>query len=210
VAFFSSDTLPTPTWWPRLQAVLTDPTVAAVAGGIALDPGSAPDRAVFLARYSAFLPREDPTTIDTESLPGEATIYRRDLLLADPTLHQPGQGFWEVSHHRRLREGGWRLRSVAEPVALFVGRPDFVAFVQQRCSHARQFGAERVAGGTAALALTLRAPLVPGVMLARVVRRAWGNRWGRQALPRALPRLVAYLTAWAFGEAWGAWQRHHD
>lgn len=206
VAFFSGDTIPTADWWPRLRDALADPMVAAAAGGIIPHAEVSLDRAVFLCRYSAFMPRHGAEVIDTDALPGEATVYRRAALLSDPRLSDPAEGFWEVAHHHRLLQGGWRLRWLDEPLALFVGRPGFVAFMQQRFLHARRFGAERVASGVSRFGLLLRAPAVPAVMLSRVLRRAASSRAGRRALPGALPRLAMYLSGWALGEAVGAWR----
>jgi hypothetical protein len=121
------------------------------------------------------------------------------------------EGFWEIRFHQRILADGWRLRFLPQPLTLFHAAPGVVAFMQQRCGHAQQFGAERVRRfGQSRLGITVRAPLVPWVMLGRILRRAIPNQWGRRALLTGLPRLILYLMAWSWGEVLGAWRANDE
>lgn len=209
IAFFSGDTVITPAWWPAVASAIAADGVAGVATGIALAPTGNPDAAVFLARYSTFLPQPGQPSHASTNLPGEATVYRRSVLMGYPELVR--QGFWEIRFHQRILADGWQLRVLPQPLTLCHAAPGTVAFMQQRCRHAQQFGAERVRlRGHSPIGITLRAPLVPWVMLGRILRRALPNRWGRRALRSGLPRLVLYLIAWSWGEVVGAWQRNNE
>jgi hypothetical protein len=203
VAFLSPDLRPLPGWWPAASSAIAEAGVAGAAGGIDLAPEGHPDAGVFLARYSAFLPRSPGDPEARADLPGEATIYRRDALLGYPDLAEGG--FWEIRFHRRLLADGWRLVSLPQALALFHGRQGTVAFAQQRWRHATVFGAERVIHrGESRLGLLLRAPLVPFLLVTRILWRALGSGPGRRAIPRGLGPLVLHATAWAAGEANGA------
>ncbi|MDX2208174.1 MAG: hypothetical protein SFU57_11060 [Gemmatimonadales bacterium] len=209
IAFFSGDTVITPDWWPAVATAIAEDGVAGVATGIALLPTGRPDAAVFLARYSTFLPQAGGQSHTCTNLPGEATVYRRAVLTQYPELIR--EGFWEIRFHQRMLAEGWRLRFLPQPLTLFHAAPGVVAFMQQRCGHAQQFGAERVRRfGQSRLGITVRAPLVPWVMLGRILRRAIPNRWGRRALRTGLPRLILYLMAWSWGEVLGAWRANDE
>jgi hypothetical protein len=206
VAFLTPDMQVAPAWWPALSRVITEERVAGAAGGIALaDTRHRPDAGVFLARYSAFLPQAGSSAGDRADLPGEATVYRRDLLMGYPDLVL--RGFWEVRFHERLRAEGWSLRFLPAQLAEFTGRPGLVAFAQQRCKHATEFGSSRVRDwGEPPWRVLFRAPAVPAVLVGRIVWRCMENPWGRRALPWGLAPLMLYSLAWAIGEVLGAFR----
>jgi len=203
VAFLTPDCLVMPGWWRAASAAIAEDGVAGAAGGIDLAREGRPSAGVYLARYSAFLPRPTPVLETRADLPGEVTIYRREALLAYPQL--AGGGFWEVRFHSCLLADGWRLAFIPEALAVFHGRPGVVEFMQQRCRHATIFGSERVSHrGESRLALVMKAPMVPVLLVARILRRALANRSGRRAIVRGLGPLCLFALAWAAGEARGA------
>lgn len=206
VAFLTPDMQVAPAWWPALSQAVTEARVAGAAGGIALARTRQRGNAgIFLARYSAFLPQAHSPVADHANLPGEASVYRRDLLMAHTDLVQGG--FWEVAFHERLHEAGWKLQLLPAPLVEYTGSPSTVAFTRQRWMHATRHGARRVlAAGESPWRILAQAPAVPGVLVLRVLRRCLPNRWGRAALARGLGPLLVYTTVWAIGEVTGAFR----
>jgi len=56
--------------------------------------------------------------------------------------------------------------------------------------------------------VTWRAPFVPWVLTARVLRRALPSAHGRRALRRGGAGLLPLVFAWSLGEALGAWREN--
>lgn len=205
IGFLTPDLLPAPSWWPTLQALVTNPGVAGAAGGIGLGQPSWATSGVYLTRYSQFFPHSQPTPVFVANLPGEVSLYRREALLACSDL--VARGFWEIHYHKRLLASGSKLAFAAGVLATCHARPATVVVLQQRVAHAKQFGADQVrAGARTRAGITLRAPLVPVVLTFRSVRRALVNRWARRAILSGLAPLVLYSLGWGFGEAIGAWR----
>lgn len=205
VGFFTPDLLPIPAWWPTLSGLTRIATVAGAGGGIALGARTVTTAGVYLTRYSRFLPRAQGHPEEVDHLPGEVSIYRREALLAYPDLVE--RGFWEVEYHGRLVADGWRLLFSPEVLAECHANPSTVAIMQQRYEHAQQYGSELVRREhKSRFLIALRAPLVPLLLTARSLRRAWGNPWGRKAIALGLAPLLLYTMAWGYGEAVGAWR----
>lgn len=205
VGFFTPDLLPTPGWWPTLKSLTDAAGVAGAGGGIALGARTVATAGVFLSRYSRFFPREQGHPEAVDHLPGEVSIYRREALLAYPDLI--ARGFWEVEYHERLVADGWKLLFSPEVLAKCHASPSTVAMMQQRKVHAQLYGAGLVRRHKhSRLQIALRAPIVPVLLTARSLRRAWGNPWGREAIALGLAPLLLYTIAWGYGEAIGAWR----
>ncbi|NUR44716.1 MAG: hypothetical protein HOP91_00960, partial [Sphingomonas sp.] len=79
------------------------------------------------------------------------------------------------------------------------------SFAHQRYLHGHAYGIERAerAGGLRNLLLLLSSPLVPLVLLARIISRIAKRPAYRGKLLIALPWLVRFILAWAGGEAGG-------
>lgn len=204
VAFTTSQFNVSVGWAPTLlDAVRRDDTIAGVAGTIGLAPGAAAaDAAVYLLRYSAFLPGAAPVPTAVRDIPGDNAAYRRAALLAHPDLL--ARGFWEVEFHRRftIRE---RLLMLPETLSTFHGPVALGAMMRERFRHGAEFGASRVREhGQSRWRVIGAAPAVPLVLTARVARRARRRPAGARLLASCAPALLALAGAWAAGEAFGA------
>ncbi len=205
IAFLTPDVHLLPGWWPAVRGAIADRGVAGAAGAIDLAPPAAASAGVYLARYSAFLPLGDGQPVARLDLPGEATLYRRALLLEYPDLVRAG--FWEVGFHRRLVADGRQLMFFPQALAIYSSKSRVVATMQQRWRHATLYGFERVSSRQVSrVTLLLRSPVVPLLLIARAVRRAVGSPAGRRALLRGLVPMALYSAAWASGEAVGGWR----
>ena len=188
--------------WPRalLEAIQAGATGA--GGGFALSQdASLVTRAVYFLRYSAFLPRAGAET--GVEIAGDNAAYSADAL----RRHRDAltRGFWEVEFHHLIRAEGATLAMVPEATATFHGPIRFTAIWRQRLAHGRHFGAWRVRElGESPWRIWAAAPLVPAVLVVRILRRLRGHPGLRaRALP-ALPVILALALAWACGEALGA------
>jgi len=202
VAFSTAALVPCVGWLDALLGVLDRDDASAVGGPIVPGAGlDAAGRAVYLQRYSQYLPK--PAGIGPTDPPGDNALYRRDRLAGLDALI--ADGFWECEVNRRLRARGGRTATAPDAVACYAGGVGLGAAVRQRYLHGRRFGAQRATAGSPAVRRLRSAatPLVPAVMLGRIVRslRSAGEPL-RPWLP-ALPALGALLVAWAAGEAVG-------
>jgi len=175
---------------------------AGVGGAIDNDPAaSAANWAIFFLRYSAFAPplKGGPAP----EIAADNAVYDRAAILACPDLL--AEGFWEPSFHRRFHDAGRMLLLDPAIVVTHHGLVTASDFAAQRMAHGHEYGAER--GGRAsrmtALGLLLRSPLVPLLILARIVRREMARREYRRHLLPSLPWLLAFAVAWSAGEASG-------
>ena len=197
----------TPDWARHLLAAFTSERVAGAGGSIALAPDA--DRigaAVFLIRYSEHMgalgagaPRD---------IAGDNAAYRRDAVLR--VCPDVAAGFWEVDVHRLMRAAGDEIRHVPAAVSEFSPASTLGEMIGNRFVHGSHYGAYRVEAlrwpRWRAIAVT---PLVPAVLMARIVGRM---RRAGQPLSRfgALsPLMLPLLVAWAAGEARGAMSSSH-
>jgi hypothetical protein len=170
-------------------------------GAIALGSGaSVVGRAVYFLRYSAFQPPlgDGPA----HEIPGDNAAYRTDAL----RRHAPSMtnGFWEVDFHRRIRAEGGRLRFAADATVTFRSGGTLADRLGERFRHGRYSGAYRTGTlGHRWWRGVLATPLVPGVLAARILRRAARTGTLGPALG-GLPALIPLASAWALGEATGA------
>ena len=139
----------------------------------------------------------------TNDLPGPNVSYKREAfdqfrdLLSPPT--------WEPLWHWRLQERGIRL--VADPSLVIYHCKNFTfgGFMRERYHYARSFAGRRVAGAPfvrRALFL-VGTPLLPPVVLARIVLRVWPKGRHRGAFLRSLPFIGLFTLSWAVGELMG-------
>ena len=189
--------------WARelLRPFEADDTVGA-GGSVTVSPDAAAlTRAVFLIRYSEHM--AVPGAPSPAEIAGDNAAYRRAAVLrACPNV---ADGFWEVDVHRVLRAQGGRIVHVPQAIAEFSPALSLREMFANRVVHGSHFGAYRVQvlrwPRLVAVAVT---PLVPMVLLARILGRI--RRTG-QSLSSAfvlLPAMVTLLGAWAVGEARGA------
>ncbi len=204
VACLTSELIVSQEWARVLIAALNGVAVGA-AGAIGLSPGSGMTAtAVYLVRFSAFLPGRGTGSHSDRNIPGDSAAYRRDPVMAHPDLLSAG--FWEAEFHRRFHADGSRLILVDDTLSLFRSSVGLRTAMQLRKRHGHGFGMTRVRQhGESPMRVILAAPAVPVVLLVRVLRRAAGSPGAVRIAIRALPALAMLCAAWAWGEASGAW-----
>jgi hypothetical protein len=203
VAFATSELLVKPEWARKLLEALADRAVGA-AGAIELSTRAGVAHcAMYLLRYSAFVPASPGPPRPVADIPGDTGAYRRSALLAHPDLLE--RGVWEVEFHRRFLRDGLLILRLPESLATFAGKATFVASMQQRYEHGREFGRARVRRlGEAKARVVAAAPFVPMVLTVRILRRVSGTSLGRVRVVAAMIPLLLLAGAWALGEAIGA------
>ena len=207
VAFSTTQMMPRDGWLDGLLARLNSSEASGVGGPIAAGSGlSAVDRALYLLRYASYLPPVPESSMFAP--PGDNAIYRRaDLDAIDSSWRD---GFWEVEVHSALRAIGKSVTMASGAIVVFAGGCRFRSALSHRLAHARRYGAGRSEGlGLAArLGRSLASPLVPPLLLTRIVRnlRSRGEPLGDWV--SAMPYLGALLATWSFGEAWGTVAMH--
>lgn len=201
VALTTAQFVPDPKWLERLQLADLNRWVGA-GGAIDNDPAaSARNWAIFFLRYSAFAP---PLRAgETDEIAADNAVYDRAAILEHPDLLQ--EGFWEPSFHRRFRAAGRKLALDPDMVVVHHGTVSARSFARQRYLHGRAYGVERAERASLGrnLLLMLSSPLVPPLLLARIVSRIARRPCYRGKLVAAFPWLVRFTLAWAMGETGG-------
>jgi hypothetical protein len=147
------------------------------------------------------MPPFSPGTV--QEIPGDNASYRRVELERYRESWQTG--FWEPVFHAELKKAGKEL--LLDPSIVVTHRRSFGlrGFVKGRFRHGVQFGGWRASRLTAARK-TLYAvlfPLIPFVLLLRILRQVLGKRRHRGKLLLSLPMVLIFLSAWAAGELTG-------
>jgi glycosyltransferase involved in cell wall biosynthesis len=205
VAFSIGHCVVDPGWAHALLAAEGD-GIAGVGGPIRLlAHASAVDAAILFIRYSAFLgPASGPRSTVRE-IAGDNAAYPAAVLRRHAALF--ADGFWETELHHELRGEHLSLCWAPDAGAAFGHAGPAAAFARQRFHHGKRFGTWRVAeAGLSRWRVCLAAPLVPLVMLGRILPRIWPIVGYRRRLVAAAPHLARFLVAWAAGEAAGAWE----
>jgi hypothetical protein len=201
VALLSAHVVPADGWLDALLKCPIDDTLAGVGGWFSQDPAaSASDWAIYLLRYAAFA---RPLDANVSHIAADNAAYRRDAVLAHPDL--VARGFWEVEYHVRFVAQGLRLQLLAALEVQHVNRYSPRRFARQRRDHGFAFGNDRArrVGPVRACLLALLAPVVPVVLLAKVLVRAQRHRLLARAPLGTWPWLAWFVCHWALGEARG-------
>lgn len=191
-----------PGWARALLHELSAQGVAGVGGRMAVSHSAdALTRAAFFLRYSEHMgsePSDQPRDIA-----GDNAAYVRNIVVRD--YPDVANGFWEVDAHRLMRSAGERFGRATKAVAVFEPEFSLGEMIRNRFVHGGHFGSYRVrALGWSrwrALAVT---PLVPFVLLQRIVARVRRNDAGVRSMLTSVPLMLVLLFAWAAGEARGA------
>ena len=150
--------------------------------------------AQYFARYAAFMPpvKDGPAP----HLSGNNACYARHLL--DSVLTEGG--FWEADLNRKLAERGVRFFMYSGLTIKQRQQRGWFEFASLRFRHGRCYGGQR--GGSKPLAL-LRAPLIPAVLIWRILRAELHQRYAVGWFVVTLPLQVLYILAWSLGEGIG-------
>jgi hypothetical protein len=196
--------------WRRAMLETLEATGAAVVGG-PIEPSGSYGRdhvsmAIYLLRYINYLPPLiDPDRIDP---PGDNAVYVRDRLDGLEALW--AEGFWEVEIHRALRMRGESAVMACGAAVVHTEEGRFLPLLPQRHAHARHYGASRARRfGTAdRLVRIAMSPLVPAVLLSRIIAALSARGQSLSRWMPALPYLLPLLAAWSLGEACGMYFKH--
>ena len=195
--------LPPAEWSARVIEAHESPH-AAIGGGIELAPDAGLGAAaIFFVRYTSYLlPFAAGPVAD---IPGDNGTYKREAIAADLAPIE-ARGFWETTINARLGAAGRSLWMDPELSVSYDGNPGVMAFSRQRFRHGVEFGRGKASakGLAARLLHVAAAPLVPLLMLARIVRSLLRKRRHLGRFVFALPLVCWFLTCWAAGEAVGA------
>lgn len=201
VALTTAEFVPDRHWLENLHEASLD-RWAGVGGAIDNDSHASPRNwAIFFLRYSAFAP---PLCAgETSEIAADNAVYDRAAIMDHPDLLD--EGFWEPSFHRRFRAAGRKLLLNPALVVIHHGTVSAESFARQRYLHGRAYGIERAERGSIGrnLLLLISSPLVPPLLLARIISRIAKRRTYRAKLLPALPWLMRFTFAWAAGEAGG-------
>lgn len=166
------------------------------------EPASAAEWAFFLSEYGRFMP---PVAADSAPLlAGSNCAYRRSAL--DRLGARSGTALWDADLAARLSEAGMAVACDGALSARNEKRLDAAGLLAQRHHCSRAGAAHRTARWPRwkRVGFALATPLLPPLLLARIVRTVLAKRRRRRELLRALPLLVAVCVVWATGEAVGA------
>jgi hypothetical protein len=201
VAFTTSHCIVASTWARALLKALHQGATGA-GGALRLRPDtSLVGWAVYFLRYSRFMP---PVTAgNTVDIPGDNAAYLRSALQRHSASFSGG--FWEVDFHRRVHAEDGYLVWVPEATADFTASLSLRGILQQRFLHGTHSGSYRVTvEGISLWRSLLAAPLVPFVLMSRILRRVASRPADRLRALCSLPVLFPLAVAWAAGESWGA------
>lgn len=202
VALTTSHFLPDRTWIETIRSGHLRLDSFGIGGPV--DPprgGSSIDWATFFLRYSNYLHLEGEQTV--HEIAGDNASYKRSALDAHGEVIR--DGFWEPEFHRAAHATGGSLTFTSAMRVTQQRSFPLRVFLGQRFSHGRQFGFDRVAGRGAPIrfARVATAPLVPFVLLGKIVIRVLRSRRDLGPFLAALPVLTLFIVAWSTGEAWG-------
>jgi len=193
--------VPEANWLANIRHAHSESGAAGVGGIVDPPPDSdARSWATYFLRYSDLrLLRPGAVT----EIAADNASYRRDDLVAwDEHL---AEGFWEPDFHRHLARRGGHLVFRPDIRVRLEGSPETARFCRQRFHHGLQFGRSRaVAEGRWRRVLRIvTAPLIPAVILAKLLQRV--RRDGRHGFLflRSLPLLTVFIVSWSAGEMLG-------
>jgi glycosyltransferase involved in cell wall biosynthesis len=159
------------------------------------------DWAVFFCEYGRYMP---PLSSEaTSDLPGHNVAYTRTALDAIRDLFSPA--CWDPLWHKRLEERGLTLAREPSMLVSLHKRSSLSAFIAERYDYSRSFAGQRVAGRPWLIRFIRAAttPLLPPILLVRLVRQILPKRRHRRELAFSMPYLALFALVWAAGECVG-------
>lgn len=201
IGLTTAQCLPSSGWVERLLAADLK-NYAGVGGTIGLDATcDAARAAMYLLRYLTYAPPQQRRTV--KDIAADNAIYRRADILQEVDLLV--NGFWEPSFHRRFAARGERMQLDPTISVTYRGQERAADFARLRFHHGLEFGSSRGArlGRRRAFGMLLASPLLPLLLLTRIIWRAWRHPRVPTNLWSALPWLCWYALAWSTGEARG-------
>jgi hypothetical protein len=164
-------------------------------GGVTNGRRSYAGWAQYFTRYTAFMPPVPQGPV--EHLSGNNACYARHLLESASI----GDGFWEAELNRELQGRGVRLLMCPTLALEQCQQRGWLEYMPLRFRHGRCYGARR---GGSTLGSLLRAPLIPLILIWRILRAQSHKRYHLGWFTLTLPLLVCYVLAWSLGEICGS------
>lgn len=199
VAIIEEHCLAANDWLHKALAAHSEGDYSAV-GGPVMDYGyqRLRDWVVYFCEYSNSLP--PAPTGEIQNLNGANIAYKRRTLIQHMDLL--GEGYWEASLHPALSAEGGKFLSMPDMVVYHRGPFDFGYYLRQRYLFSRAFAGARAKMLPTSRRLTyiLAAPLVPGMLLARMAGRIWEKRCHVGKFARSLPLIIPALMVFVAGE----------
>lgn len=185
-------------------AFSTAPPQTAAVGGC-VENGvhdTALDWATFFCEYGFFLApiTEGPTLV----LPGMNVAYVHSVLQNIDRSVLTG-GFWETTLHPMLLNTGKVMISTPTIKLYHSKKFSFTLFVRQRFLYSRHYAGHRFGRHqmTRRLIAFVATPVLPLVLLYRLLKQIGAKNRLRLELVSALPILVLFVMVWAWGEMVG-------
>jgi hypothetical protein len=202
IALTTTGCTPATGWIVAIMSAHRGP-YAAVGGPIAgAEKAGILDRAVYLTRYTPYMPPVPSGAVD--EVAADNGSYKREAI-AEWMAEISERGFWDADINRRLRQKGATLWLDAAVLVVHRDSATLGGFSRQRFSHGRRFGASRRHDMSRAMvwARAAGAPLVPLLMIGRIVSRVRRKTGHRLPFLAALPLVFWFLTCWSAGECVG-------
>lgn len=191
--------IPPPDWFRAIVKAHRESEHPAIGGAVDnAATQSIVDWAVFFCEYSTFISPVPAGEVD--DLPGPNVSYKRAAL--DEMRDLLADGYWETFLHWRLQQRGHPLWSDPRVRVDHLKHYRLGEFFVERFHYGRAFAGHRcefIDGRRRALYL-LGSPLLPPVLLLRILRRVLDRRRHLGAFLRSVPSIALFLLAWAAGE----------
>lgn len=189
--------------WARALLAALDAGYAGAGGPFRPAPDAGwLDGAIYLLRYSAFLPGSAAAG-PVREIAGDNAAYDRAAL--DRHAASFDEGFWEVEFHRSLRAEGERLAWVPEAEVQMGRSYSLPVILRHRFLHGVRYARDSVAEGERSpWRGILGAPAIPFVLLLRILRRAGRARTPGGWTAVHAPGAWLLASAWALGELVGS------
>lgn len=201
VAIVEDRGAPRPSWARTAVGLHRDVEAAAVGGAIEQHSGGVVSRALYYCDFGRY---QLPFAAGERSYVSDVNVcYRRGSLEATRSIWQ--DEFHETTVHWALRRRGERLW--ASPDLVVDHYRDGVGLAQamrERVAWGRLFGHTRAieVGRAARLAYAFTTPVLPLLLLTRLVRQRVARRRG-PGFVSAAPAILLLLVAWSVGEGLG-------
>jgi glycosyltransferase involved in cell wall biosynthesis len=158
------------------------------------------DWALFVAEYGACMPPLPRG--ETEWVPGNNAVYRRELL---PLDEPEWASLWEYFLQRELRKRN--VRMYLNPAMLVHHRKSFGFFesLKQRFLYSRSFAgmSARAMNGFERTVRGLATVMLPGLLALRIAGAVTRKRRNLADSVRGLPIIGLFLVSWGLGEMTG-------
>jgi GT2 family glycosyltransferase len=188
-----------------LQAVARQHQAGALAVGGAVENGSRErtvDWAAFFCEYARFMPPVPRGIVS--GITGNNSVYDRSVL--ERLGPQARAEVWESFLHERLRALGVPFQSDPDLIVTHKKSFGYLEFLAQRYHYSRSFAGMRLQGAPwwKRVGYALATPLLPPMLMGRMIGVVAGKRRHGGRFVQASPVLATFLVSWAWGEAMGA------